>query len=88
MTEENEESKPIDQNTNSDRQNTVDKTTDILRPASRTMNVIVFLSAKAFSGFQFSAANFRFIHSLIPRLHGLKRSPLVLAFLKFKNKEV
>lgn len=58
MLEEKEENKTIDHSANSDRQNTVDKTTDILGLSPTIgQNIAAFLEAKAFMGLQFSAVN-------------------------------
>jgi hypothetical protein len=58
MTEGKEKNKTIGQNANGDEQNTVDKTTDILRLASTIrQNIAAFSEAKAFVGLQFSSVN-------------------------------
>jgi hypothetical protein len=58
MSEEKEENKTIYQNATGNRQNTVDRTIDVLRLSSTIIqNIIVFLSAGTCLEFQFSAAN-------------------------------
>jgi predicted component of type VI protein secretion system len=58
MFEEKEKNKTICQNANSVEQNTVDKTTDILKLASTIgQDITAFLNAKVFVEVHFSAVN-------------------------------